>query len=128
MTVSSFRDLRVWQAAMDLITRVYEITEDFPQRETYGLASQMRRAAISIASNIAEGHAREHTKEYLHHVSVAQGSLAELETQLEASARLTFVRAEQIEETLQQIKSLRMQLFALRNSLSKRICPPSPDP
>ncbi|HEX3144767.1 MAG TPA: four helix bundle protein [Pyrinomonadaceae bacterium] len=83
MQIRSFRDLRVWQAGIDLVRSVYELTLNFPRSEVYGLASQMQRAAVSIPSNIAEGHARESTKEYLHHLSIAQASLAELETQIE---------------------------------------------
>ncbi|MEK6718075.1 MAG: four helix bundle protein, partial [candidate division NC10 bacterium] len=78
MAIRSFRDLRVWQAAMDLLVRVYRLTAVFPRLEAYGLTSQTQRAAISIPSNIAEGHTREHRKEYLQHISVAQASLAEL--------------------------------------------------
>ncbi len=78
--VKSYRDLRVWQAAMNLVEQVYRLTRAFPKQETYGLSSQMQRAAVSIPSNIAEGHTREHLKEYLHHLSIAQASLAELET------------------------------------------------
>ena len=80
MEIKSYRDLRVWQAGMDLVVRVYRLTQGFPTHELYGLTSQMRRAAVSIPSNIAEGHTRESSKEYLHHLSIAQGSLAELET------------------------------------------------
>ncbi len=76
MGVKSYRDLRVWQAGMDLAERVYRLTEAFPRHETYGLAGQVQRAAVSVPSNIAEGHAREHTREYLHHLSMAQGSLS----------------------------------------------------
>ena len=81
--MKNFKELRVWQRAMDLVEQVYELTRDFPKQETYGLTSQIRRAAVSVPSNIAEGHTREHLKEYLHHLSMAQASLAELETQLE---------------------------------------------
>jgi four helix bundle protein len=80
MRIDSYRDLTVWQAAMKLVKHVYEQTGRFPSNEQFGLTSQLRRAAVSIPSNIAEGHARESTKEYLHHVSFALGSLAELET------------------------------------------------
>ena len=78
MAISSFRDLRVWNAAMDMGVQVYGLTRAFPREEVHGLTAQMRRAAISVPSNIAEGHTREHTKEYLHHLSMAQASLAEL--------------------------------------------------
>ena len=88
--MKSFRDLRVWQKAMDLIEQIYLTTQQFPPEEIYGLTRQIRRAVISVASNIAEGHTREHLKEYLHHVSMAQASLAEVETQLEIAARLKY--------------------------------------
>ena len=70
--MKSFRELRVWQASMILVEKIYMVTQDFPKREMYGLTSQIRRAAVSIPSNIAEGHTREHLKEYLHHLSMAQ--------------------------------------------------------
>lgn len=88
MTVKSFRDLRVWQAAMDLVEKIYRLTQPFPNHEVYGLTNQLRRAAVSIPSNIAEGHARAHTKEYLNFLSVTQGSLAELQTRLRLRAGL----------------------------------------
>src|SRR5215212_10628 len=91
--INSYRDLRVWNAGIDLVGDVYRLTQDFPPHETYTLASQMQRAAISVPSNIAEGHAREHLKEYLHHLSIAQGSLAELDTQLEIARRLGYSSA-----------------------------------
>ncbi|MEN6613603.1 MAG: four helix bundle protein [Armatimonadota bacterium] len=65
--IKSYRDLRVWQSGIDLVELIYKVTSDFPKSETYGLASQMQRAAVSVPSNIAEGQAREHLKEYLHH-------------------------------------------------------------
>ena len=86
--VKSYRDLRVWQASMDLVELIYQMTRGFSKQETYALCSQMQRAAVSIPSNIAEGHTREHIKEYLHHLSMAQASFAELETQLEIATRL----------------------------------------
>jgi four helix bundle protein len=124
--VNSFRDLRVWQAAMDLVAEVYRLTRAFPKNETYGLASQIQRAAVSIPSNIAEGHARDHIKEYLHHLSMAQGSLAELETQLEIAARLGYVSLDQLRQNLCSIASLGKQLYALRNSLAR--IKPAPGP
>lgn len=71
MSVNGFRDLRVWQVGMDLVQAIYQITQAFPSYEMYGLVNQMRRASISIPSNIAEGHTREYTKEYLYHLSIA---------------------------------------------------------
>jgi len=77
----SYRELVVWQKAMELVSGVYKITTDFPKHEVYGLMSQMRRAAVSIPSNIAEGQARHSQKEFMHFLAIARGSLAELETQ-----------------------------------------------
>src|SRR5688572_6023373 len=72
MKLKSFRNLRIWQLAMELVELIYRTTGNFPKEELYGLTSQIRRAAVSIPSNIAEGHTREHTKEFLHHLSMAQ--------------------------------------------------------
>jgi four helix bundle protein len=118
--VKSYRDLRVWQAAMSLVEDTYLATKDFPKEETVGLKSQMRRAAVSIPSNIAEGHGREHIKEYLHHLSMSQGSLAELETQLEIATRLGYISPEQFMQFNEHTGSLGRQLYALRNSLLKQ--------
>ena len=129
IVINSFRDLSVWQAAMDLVAEVYRLTASFPKHETYGLASQIQRAAVSIPSNIAEGHAREHLKEYLHHLSIAQGSLAELETQLEIAARLHYISLEQLSHNLTFIASRGRQMYALRNSLTRmKPAPATPHP
>ena len=115
--MKSFRDLRVWQKAMDLVEKVYLLTQKFPREEIYGLQSQIRRAVVSVPSNIAEGHTREHIKEYLHHLSMAQASLAELETQLEIAVRLKYLMPNYVRELLAEIASLGKQLYALRNAL-----------
>ena len=116
MAINSFR-LRVWQAGMELVERVYQLTQTFPTRETYGLTGQMRRAAVSIPSNIAEGHTREHTKEYLHHLSMAQAPLAELQTQIEIAGRLSYLPPSAVAKTLEQSATLSRQLYSLRKSL-----------
>jgi four helix bundle protein len=87
--VESYKQLDVWQYAMDLAAAVYELTEPFPHSEQFGLTAQMRRASVSIASNIAEGHRRTRPA-YIHHVQIALGSLAEVETQLLLAVRLRF--------------------------------------
>ena len=115
--MKSFREMRVWQAAMNLVEKIYRLTKRFPKQETYGLISQIQRAAVSIPSNIAEGHTREHIKEYLHHLSMAQASLAELETQLEISSRLKYLLPNELNELLIEVNSLGKQMYALRNSL-----------
>jgi len=86
--VRSFRDLDVWRLGLELVEVIYRCTATFPKSETFGLAAQMRRAAVSIPSNIAEGQARKSTKEFLQFISIALGSLAELDTQLELTVRL----------------------------------------
>ncbi len=119
MEIKSYRDLRVWQAAMDLSVRIYRLSQDFPKQETYGLTSQMRRAVITIPSRIAEGHTREHLKDYLHLVGLAQATLAELETQVQLSGRLGYLAEEAVGQTLEQAESLGRQLYALRNALMR---------
>jgi len=86
----------------------------------YGLKAQIRRAAVSIPSNIAEGHTRASTREYLNHLSIAQGSLAEVETQLELAVRLQYLSREKLQPILAAIHALGRQLYALRNALEKR--------
>jgi four helix bundle protein len=115
--MKSFRELRVWQKAIDLVEAIYLRTQKFPREETYGLTSQIRRAVVSIASNIAEGHTREHIKEYLHHLSMAQASLAELETQLEIAARLKYIPRAQLSALLDESSALGKQRYALRDAL-----------
>ena len=119
--MNNFRDLRVWQATMDLVESVYGFTSNFPAHEIYGLTSQLRRAAVSVPSNIAEGNTRESTKEYLHHLSMAQASLAEVQRQIELAGRLNYAAMERVNELIQQCISLSKQLFALRNALTKNL-------
>jgi four helix bundle protein len=117
MKIRSFRDLRVWSAGIDLVEEVYRLTQLFPQYEIYSLANQMRRASVSIPSNIAEGHEREHLKEYLHHLSIAQGSLAELVTQIEIAVRLGYLAKANCNQIVNKTESLGKQIRALRTSL-----------
>src|SRR5438128_10657559 len=113
---------------MTLVEEVYRLTQAFPSHETYGLTNQIRRAAVSIPSNVAEGHTREHSKEYLHHLSMSQASLAELQTQLEIAERLKYLSPQDVNQALEQATSLSRQLFALRNALLKRDKSPTPNP
>lgn len=91
MAGQTYRDLVVWQKAMQSVTDVYRMTEQLPKSEMFGLSSQLKRAAVSIPSNIAEGQGRDSTKEFLHHLSIAYGSLTETETQIQIAANLNFV-------------------------------------
>ena len=115
-----FRDLRVWKEGMNLVEQVYRLTRDFPKQELYGLTNQLRRASVSVPSNIAEGQTRTNLKEYLYFISNARGSLAEVQTQLEIAARLSYLTAEQLQPILEQADALSKQLFALRKALADR--------
>ncbi len=105
---------------MELAEAVYRVTRGLPASELYGLSSQLRRAAVSIPSNIAEGHTRESRKEYLYHVSVAHGSLAEIETQLEIARRLGYVSDKDHQALMDTTVVLGKQLYALRNALQRQ--------
>jgi four helix bundle protein len=114
---------------MEIVEAVYRVSCDFPKTETYGLTSQIRRAAISVPSNIAEGHARASTKEYLRHLAIAQGSLAEVETQLELAARLNYIAVDALKPIEEQCVILSKQLNQLRDALSQRMSRPlTPNP
>jgi four helix bundle protein len=97
--IRSFRDLTVWQKSMQMAVSVYRLTRGFPKEETYGLTSQMRRAAVSIPSNIAEGHGRLNTGEYRQFLGVAKGSNFELQTQLEIARALGTGDSRLLDET-----------------------------
>jgi four helix bundle protein len=118
--VTSYRDLKVWNAAMDLAELVYGETARFPQRETYGLRQQLEKAAVSVPSNVAEGHARDSTKEYLHHLSIALGSLAELETQTILASRLKYIEQRKSDGLLMAADEVGKMLRGIQKSLKAR--------
>ena len=95
--VRSYQDLHAWQRAMELAEAAYSVAKNLPPYEAYGLGQQLRRSAVSIASNIAEGHGRIHRGDYVHHLSVSRGSLAELQTQLELARRVHGVEVESVQ-------------------------------
>src|SRR5688500_3414185 len=99
-TISSYRDLRVWKEGMDLVVEAYKVAKTLPRDELYGLTSQIRRAAVSVPANIAEGHGRDHLGDYLRHLSIAKGSVTELETELFIAERLEYVTGEAIRPAL----------------------------
>ena len=109
--MSTHKDLEVWQLSIDLVESVYKVTNSFPKAELYGLTSQMRRAAVSIPSNISEGAARKGNKEYLQFLYIALGSLSELETQLLISVRLGF--SIDHSESTKLIETIRKKLLNL---------------
>jgi len=113
----SYRDLIVWQKSMSLAQTVYRLTASFPHEERFGLVSQMRRAAVSIPSNIAEGQARHTSGSFVQFISNAEGSTAELDTQLTLSIELGLSTAEQTQEIIQLLEEVRRMLNALRRSL-----------
>jgi four helix bundle protein len=119
MAYESYRDLRVWQKAMDLVVEVYRITAQFPSDEKFGLTSQMRRAAVSIPSNIAEGHGRQSTRELANFLWIANGSLMELDTQITIAERLSFSPQEHANKLRDSLSDVSRMLAGLRNSLKK---------
>ena len=121
MAVNTFRDLRVWQSGMDLVVAIHEVTRLLPKSETFGLSSQVQRAAAAVPANIAEGHTRRHLREYLHFLSIARSSLAEVSTYVEVMERLSCVPLERTRQLLNHAESLNRQLLALRESLSTRL-------
>jgi four helix bundle protein len=112
-----FRDLIVWQRAMTLVTEVYKETSHWPREEQFGLTAQVRRAAVSVPSNIAEGHGRFGAREFLHHASIAFGSLCEVETQLLIAERLSYSDRVTIETLMEQVTEVRRLLHGLLRSL-----------
>jgi four helix bundle protein len=119
MKFTHFRDLQVWQRSMTLARSIYSITAPFPPSEAFGLVQQMRRAAVSVPSNIAEGHGRPTSKSFALFLSQARGSLNELETQLELSIQLGFAKTAQCSAVLQEIDELARMLHALQATLRR---------
>ena len=119
--VSSYRDLEVWKKGVQLARLVYKLTGGFPKCEVYGMCSQMQRAAVSVPANIAEGHARSSTKEFLRYISIARGSLAELETLLVLAEQLEYCQVRGTAEIFRQCDEVSRMLSGLRNSLKRRI-------
>jgi four helix bundle protein len=122
MAVKCYRDLIVWERSLELTCEVYRLTDRFPSSERFGLTIQMRRAAASIASNIAEGHERHSRADFRRFVSMALGSLAELETQIELGIRLGFSDAERAAT----LRGLTDQVGRMLNTMRTRLRNPSP--
>ena len=118
--VESHKDLVVWQKSMDLVVLVYKIVQELPKSEQYALSDQIRRAAVSIPSNIAEGKSRNSIKEYKHFIGIAKGSVAELETQLLICERIGYFNKEEISNTLGLLDEVSKMLTKLNNALAPR--------
>lgn len=118
MVVRHFRDLTVWQKSIALAEHCYQMTKAFPDSERYGMTSQIRRAAVSVPANIAEGAARSHTKEFLNYLSIARGSLAELETLLLLSHKVKLLKQSHVDQGLSQIDEVNRMLAGLKRSLA----------
>lgn len=113
----NYRDLIAWQKGMDLVNRVYELTERFPKKEVYSLTDQIRRAAVSIPSNVAEGQAHFNNGEFLHFLRHARGSLAELETQLLIAEQQKYAEISDVESLMKDADELSRILSGLINSI-----------
>ena len=113
MAHTTHKDLKSWQRAIELVTKIYEVTQSFPDVEKYGLSNQIRRAAISIPSNIAEGAARKSEKENIQFLYIALGSVAEVETQLIISRNLDYIDEEQYQTLNIRLESIRKPLIGL---------------
>jgi four helix bundle protein len=120
MKVKKYSELIAWQKAMDLVESVYKAPASFPREEIYGLTSQVRRAAVSVPSNIAEGQGRKSTMEFLHHLSIAYGSLTETETQLLIAGRLAYLEQKKVDHLIEQTNEVGRLLNGLSNSLSAK--------
>ena len=115
-----YRDLVVWQQAMDVAVETYRLTSSFPKEEMFGLTSQMRRAAVSIASNIAEGKGRKSKNEFSHFLGIALGSKSELETQLILSERVNLLKATDTEQIKKSLDDIGKMLTALRRKIGSQ--------
>ncbi|MBI4057426.1 MAG: four helix bundle protein, partial [Elusimicrobia bacterium] len=120
--IQDFKDLVVWQKAVVLVKEIYKLTKTFPPEEQFGLTSQIRRAAISVSSNIAEGHSRK-GREFPHFLSIARGSLAEVESQLLIAVELNYISS----TDAIKLRDLASEIYRMMGALSKKLTPrPSP--
>ncbi len=121
MPVKDYRELIVWQKAMDLVETIYRTTKVFPREEIYGLTSQIRRAAISIPSNIAEGNGRNTTRDYVHFLGMAYGSVKEVETQVLIAERLRYIDSNHSDGLVRMTTEIARLISGLVNSLKRKI-------
>ena len=119
--METHKDLRVWQQSIEMVTSIYLMTQSFPKEEMFGLVSQLRRASVSVPSNIAEGYARGTDKEKLHFLRMSSGSMSEVETQLLLSLNLGYIDQEKYNELSGTVTSVWKQLNSLISSIKKKV-------
>jgi four helix bundle protein len=117
MPIDRFQKLKIWQLGMDLMVETYRLTKSFPRNEQYGLSSQAREAAVSIPANIAEGHGRFYRGDFHKHLTVARGSLMELDTHLEIARRLGYISQEELAEAAEMIDHLARMLTSMASKM-----------
>ena len=117
----NLKELKIWNKALELSVRVYEVTTSFPKEEVYGLTSQIRRCAVSIPSNISEGAGRNSNKEFIHFLGIANGSCYELQTQLIISNKLNLITNETLQNRLNEIEEIQKMSYTFKNKLNQGI-------
>jgi four helix bundle protein len=126
IAIKTFKDLIVWRKAFDLVVEIYRLTCEFPRHELYGLSSELRKTSRSILYNIAEGHKRKNTREYIHFLRISAGSAAELESQILLSERLNYLHESASERIRSMLSEIERMLDALIRSLKSKLLPPNP--
>ncbi len=121
--MKNFKELKVWQKGIELVAIVYKITSSFPEEEKYGLIAQMRRAAVSIPSNIAEGHLRKTAKDFKQFLSIARGSCAELETQIIIAHKLGFIQDDDFNKLSPKVEELSKMLSSFYSKINSNPLP-----
>ncbi len=116
----SHKNLHVWQKSIQFVSDIYSLTKNFPKEELFGLTNQMRKAAVSIPSNIAEGSARNHNKEFIQFLYISLGSCAEIETQLIICKNLNLIDNKKLEDTLEKLSNIRNMLIGLIKSIKNK--------
>ena len=125
--IKDYKDLKIWRQAMDIVVEVYQLTSQFPKEEMFGLTSQMRRAAVSIASNISEGFARHSNREYKQFLYVSLGSCSELETQTLIAGRLGYISQQEMNQLIEKLASQSKMTMSLINKLTSDQRPATSD-
>ena len=120
MIKTSYKTLKIWEKGMNLVKKIYQLTEQFPSKEIYGLTSQMRRSSVSIPSNIAEGSQRVSDKEFANFILISKGSLAELETQTIIANELSYITKEDADLLIGEMSDLQKMLFSFHNRLKAK--------